>query len=95
MKHPLGQQMAWFPVKYGNWKHTQVGGNLWGRQVHEPLGGISEVHEPKQTELYSSCLPRPLSSALLPFFGEGSPTKIDYRKKGSLILTSLLEDLAT
>ena len=27
------------------------------------------------------------------FFGEGSPTKINYRKKGSLILTSLLEDL--
>ena len=33
------------------------------------------------------------------FFGEGSPTKIDYRKKkenkqkGTLILTSLLEDL--
>ena len=33
------------------------------------------------------------SSAILPFFGEGSPTKIDYRKKGTLILTSLLEDL--
>ena len=27
-----------------------------------------------------------------PFWGEGSPTKIDYRKKGTLILTSL-EDL--
>ena len=28
------------------------------------------------------------------FFGwEGSPTKIDYRKKGTLVLTSLLEDL--
>ena len=37
------------------------------------------------------------SSALLPFifFGwEGSPTKIDYRKQGTLILTALLEDLA-
>ena len=33
------------------------------------------------------------SIALLPFFGEGSPTKIDYRKKGTLSLTSLLEDL--
>ena len=34
------------------------------------------------------------SSALLPaFLGEGSPTKIDYRKKGTLILTSLLEGL--
>ena len=28
-----------------------------------------------------------------PFFGEGSPTRIDYGKKGTLILTSLLEDL--
>ena len=28
-----------------------------------------------------------------PFLGEGSPAKIDCRKKGSLILTSLLEDL--
>ena len=28
------------------------------------------------------------------FLGEGAPTKIDYRKKGTLILTSLLEDLA-
>ena len=27
------------------------------------------------------------------FLGEGSPTKIDYRKKGTLILTSLLEHL--
>ena len=34
---------------------------------------------------------RPPSSALLPFLfrGEGSPTKIDYRKKGTLVLTSL------
>ena len=29
-----------------------------------------------------------------PFLGEASPTKIDYRKKHTLILTSLLEDLA-
>ena len=30
-----------------------------------------------------------------PFLGEGSPTKIDYRKTvGTLIRTSLLEDLA-
>ena len=29
-----------------------------------------------------------------PFFGEGVSTKIDYRKKGTLILTSLLDDLA-
>ena len=29
------------------------------------------------------------------FLGEDSPTKIDYRQKGTLFLTSLLEDLAT
>ena len=31
-----------------------------------------------------------------PFWGEGSPTKVDCRlqKKGTLVLTSLLEDLA-
>ena len=28
-----------------------------------------------------------------PFWGEGSPTKIDYRKKGTHILTSLLDNL--
>ena len=28
-----------------------------------------------------------------PFWGEGSPTKIDHRKKGTLVLASLLEDL--
>ena len=30
---------------------------------------------------------------LYPCLREGSTTKIDYRKKGTLILTSLLEDL--
>ena len=37
-----------------------------------------------------------LSPPVLPFsplFGEGSPTKIDYRKKGTLNLISLLENL--
>ena len=39
-------------------------------------------------------LPRSPSSALLPFFLRNkSNTKIDYRKMGTLILTSLLEDL--
>ena len=28
-----------------------------------------------------------------PFLGEGSPTKIDYRKKSTLFLSSLLEDV--
>ena len=28
-----------------------------------------------------------------PFFGESSPTKMEYSKKGTLILASLLENL--
>ena len=36
----------------------------------------------------------PVVPFLTPFLGEGSPTKMDYRKNGTLILTSLLEDLA-
>ena len=39
-------------------------------------------------------MPRsPDTALLLFFFWEGSPTKIDDRKKGTPILTSLLEDL--
>ena len=40
-------------------------------------------------------IPRSPSGALLPtfFFGEGSPTKLDYRKNGALVPTSLPEDL--
>ena len=37
--------------------------------------------------------PGPPVVHLYPFLGEGSPTQIDYRKKGTLLLTSLLEDL--
>ena len=33
------------------------------------------------------------SSALLPVYGEGSRTTVDYRKEGTLILKPLLEDL--
>ena len=35
----------------------------------------------------------PSSARLITLFGEGSPTKIDCGKKGTLVLTSLLEDL--
>ena len=47
-------------------------------------------------ETFEICLivfSRSPSSALFPFLGECSPTKIDYRQKGTLILTSLLKDL--
>ena len=33
-------------------------------------------------------------SSAVSFLGEGSPAKIDYRKNGTLILASLLENLA-
>ena len=41
-------------------------------------------------------VPQQLVPFLTPFLvgRYGSPTKIDYRKKGTLILTSLLEDVA-
>ena len=47
-------------------------------------------------KLESPVLGPPVVPFLTLFFsGEGSPTKIDYRKKGgSLVLSSLLEDLA-
>ena len=35
----------------------------------------------------------PQLGILLPFFGEGSPTKIDNREKGTLILSTLPQDL--
>ena len=54
-------------------------------------GPLDETFGPSPRRI----LTRSPSSALLPFFAwEGSPTKIDYRKKGTLILSSLLEDLA-
>ena len=52
---------------------------LWASKV-EPSGSVRQN----------------LGSPVVPFFGwEDSPTKIDYRKKGTLTVTSLLEDLGT
>ena len=39
------------------------------------------------------CLLGPPVVPFYPFLGEGSPTKIDHRKTGTLIPTSLMEDL--
>ena len=64
------------------------------------LGGNSgnevlSLEESAGTRLGESTQSRsPCSAHSHPLLGEGSPTKIDYRKKGTLILTSLLEDLA-
>ena len=54
--------------------------------------GVSELGREVETEKAATSASFP--GALLPFFwGEGSPTKIDYRKRnGALILTSLLEN---
>ena len=46
--------------------------------------------------MFVSWPPLLLGPPVVPFYpclAEGSPTKIDYRKKGTLILSSLLEDL--
>ena len=58
--------------------------------------GISRPLGTNRTELRPKHLPWPFceesrspSSVLLPFFWEGSPTKIDYSKQGTLIQASL------
>ena len=78
------------------WPHAGVAGRAFdcssggrdrwygSRSVRE-LGVAAEGA--KETRSSSSALLSPF------FFGEGSLTKIDYRKKGTLIQTSLLEDL--
>ena len=62
----------------------------------KPLGFVFSAAGPSRWRLWeeqarSEEFPRSPSSALLPFFW-GEPTKIDYRKKGTVILTFLLED---
>ena len=58
------------------------------------MSGMSSANTLRRNQKETKRKPRSPRSALLsPFLGEGSPTKIDYRKKGTLILTSLLEDL--
>ena len=70
-------------------------------ETHGDLVVSQRMLRLQQLQRISSCnqanrLSRSSSSPLSHhFFGrEGSPTKIDYGKKGTLILTSLLEDLA-
>ena len=55
---------------------------------------ISARHDSRAAGTAESASPLlgPPVVAFFPFLGEGSPTKIDYRKNGTLILTSLLED---
>ena len=51
---------------------------------------VVDVVDPRKRAEGSSLGP-PVAT-FYPFFGEGSPTKTDYRKKGTLILSFLLED---
>ena len=71
--------------------------NLFGKPCPKLLGPSrarsSQPANMWRAETRTEPLARSPSSALLPFLGEGSPTEIDYRKMGSLILTSLLQDL--
>ena len=67
----------------------------WGGGVGIPQSNVAQEQKRlAPTKVAVWLLSRSPSSALShPFLGEGSPARIDYRKKGTLILTSLLEDL--
>ena len=70
----------------------------WRRTCHvlRRLPRITRApQEMGRLQALGECLRGVFSRALLSsfFVGEASPTKIDYRTKGTLILTSLLEDL--
>ena len=58
----------------------------------ESSGSIRSKRSPSSSWRSAVCFSRFPSSALHLFLGEGSPTKIDDGKKGTLSLTSLLED---
>ena len=51
----------------------------------------SSEHLAKIKFAFGGCLGPPVVPFLTPFLREGSPTKTDYRKKGTLVLTSLLD----
>ena len=60
-------------------------------EEHRPARGRGGKSDP--SNLVGGHILGPPVVPFYPFLGEGSPAKIDYRKKGTLILTSLLEDL--
>ena len=64
------------------------------RQVPDPSSTDSFALEVAWLQCRCFCLLGPPVVPFYPFLVEGSLTKKDYRKKGTLILTSLLEDLA-
>ena len=65
-----------------------------GRKRGPQIGGGGYFAEFRGIVLFGKTVSRFPSSAFYPFLGEGSPIKINYRRKsGTLILISLLEDL--
>ena len=66
------------------WCFLPCSGDVY--KVEVPGAGCSESTR-------SPVVGPPVVPFFSPFLGEGSHTKIDYRKKGTLVLTSLLEDL--
>ena len=69
-------------------------GSSWGGTIGRIRFGVSCFEAP--LVLWCSRENVSLGPPVVPFYpflGEGSSTKIDYLKKGTLILTSLLEDL--
>ena len=79
--------------------------NLFSLQEHNPklidqlcldgyLPHVSSISQETKSQTTVLSLSRPPVMPLYQlFWGEGSPTKVDYSKKGTHILTSLLEDL--
>ena len=65
----------------GRWRRT-----AWSRRS-------CAAPSPRRSRRWALVELGPPARGTVSFLGAGSPTKIDYRKKGTLILTSPLEDL--
>ena len=80
------------------WKRTGAGSfrSALGSTARGERGAPDHVGQPSgQRPAASGALPAMAKSVvpLYPFLREGSPSRIDYRKEVTPILTSLLEDL--
>ena len=97
-KHILGPptRCPFLPIFFGEGSPTKIDyRNKSGTLILTSLLEDLVLLNPTTGTLNKHILGPPTRCPFLPiFFGEGSPTKIDYRNKsGTLILTSLLEDL--
>ena len=94
--HQKGKEMTWSLRKQGP-AHALGAKGSSQRVPQLPMDSLALTMLPVAPELGTGAIGPPAIGAVLPFlfWGRfGSPTKIDYRKKGTLILFSLLEDLA-